>query len=82
MVMMVVGNMLTKTSVGVDGRGILMAMTSTKKSLGSTILNKARGIIKPNKKIHVGKLTDRHKIYRKGTKETFETVKLEVARLP
>jgi hypothetical protein len=42
-----------------------MAMANTKKSLGATILNKARGIIKPNETVHVGKLTDRHKIHRK-----------------
>jgi hypothetical protein len=49
----------------VEAGRTLMAMANTKKSLGATILNKARGIIKPNEIVHVGKLTDRHKIHRK-----------------
>ena len=49
----------------VEARGILMATASTKKSSCLTILNKTRSIIEPNKTIHVGKLTNRHKIHRK-----------------
>jgi hypothetical protein len=42
-----------------------MVMASTKKSLGTMILNKARGIIKPNNTIEISKLTNRDQIHRK-----------------
>jgi hypothetical protein len=41
----------------VEVGGTLMAMVSTMESLSLMIMNKARGIIKPNETIHVSKLT-------------------------